>query len=202
MPPDSYVWDKMTVQSNRYTANKAAFGRASAAWDKSGLETQVNKAVTELQHQAFAKGYNGPIDWIELARGAFEGELVSTLPAYAAARDIAKRALPVWRAMTTPHQKIDDAITKRRSPLPVSRTDDPKFTPGLHAPKALDHSWVVSVMRSSLLDPNKVLWGSTKFDPKDGEVWDQAQLDKLSLEPLDGTIDSLYPGALAASVKH
>jgi hypothetical protein len=201
MPPDAYDWNKMTRVPNLYTTRKGVYASGVKEWDKSGLQTKVDQATNELFHQAVDAGYSDVIDWTELAQGKFAGTPIAGLPAYAVAYELAKQALPKWRAMTIPHEKMSRMITGRRSELPVSRTDDPKFTPGRDAPVELDHSWVVSVVRASLLDVDRILWSATKFDRTSGESWDQAQLDKLSLEPLDGTIDSLYPGALDAAEK-
>jgi hypothetical protein len=201
MPPANYDWSKMTGPSNAYTAAKSAAAAGTRAWNKSGLDGPLQAAMNELYDQAANSGYKGEPDWTKLATGNYEGTDIAKLPGYAKAYELAKQALPKWQAEAQPLDKMNQMITNRKSELPVSRTDDPKFQAGRDAPVLLDHSWVVSVVRSSLLDAQRVAAGATKLDNVSGWTWDQAQLDKLSLEPLDGTIDTLYPGALDAADK-
>jgi hypothetical protein len=201
VPPAGYDWSKMTRAPNVYTATKSAAAAATRAWDKSDLKAPLEAATHVLYDQAKNSGYQGDLDWIALAQGAYEQTDLAKLPGYAKAYELAKQALPKWQAEAGPVNKMNQMITKRKSELPVSRTDDPKFQPGRDAPIKPDHSWVVSVVKSSLLDAKRITSGATKLDPQYGETWDQAQLDKLSLEPLPGTIDSLYPGALDSADK-
>lgn len=202
VPPATYDWTKISGASNVYTATKSAAAAGTRAWNKSGLDGPLQAATQELFDQAQRSGNQIQLDWVQLAKGAYEGTDIAKLPGYAKAYELAKQALPKWQSEAGPVNKMNRMITKRRSELPVSRTDDPKFQPGRDAPVLPDHSWVVSVVRSSLLDAKRIAAGATKFDMQSGWSWDQAQLDKLSLEPLDGTIDSLYPGALDAADKH
>ena len=86
---------------------------------------------------------------------------------------------------------IDETVT------PVHRTDDPKFAGSHVAPAQPGYSWVVSIVRASLLDAKALAIKATSFDFEHGLQWNQQELDKYALEPLGTTIEAMYPGALA-----
>jgi hypothetical protein len=196
IPPDGYDYFNIALPSNAYNNNKIAYHLSKKAWDKSGWESKVEALQAQLMHEAINKPLSiDNLNWISLANDGFNYPPYSDLPSYKKAYQAAKEALPKREAMIRSHNRMQRGLD-RKLPTPVSRTDDLKFQAGKHAPATPNHSWVVVIVRASLLDAKSIIPSAIQFDFTAGLTWDQSQLDKLALEPLGSTIESLYPGAL------
>lgn len=162
-PPNGYDWNKVSARVNRHHDHT----RDAATHDKNAKKARElmwghEHAIRTALGNKIAVPMNpddplGVAIYAETAKAmASSAADPGSVTSHANQLEYLAVHVATERGQATANQVAAAAMLQDGSKLPVSKTD-PRFTPGVHAPKDPGHAWVVSVIQASALMTAAVL---------------------------------------------